>query len=212
MRMMPLAMLLLVVPVAARAGCKVDGQPVAFGTIDLDRRAIGTGQIVVACDEATGFEISLAGGFGSGGLREMRGPNDGRLRYQLFRDSARSMSWGDGSHGDGGTSSGRSNGSDAVKLTIYGAVPAQGAVPARRLHRPAPARRHLLTVSPVATPLAAWAMAGIRPHKRIIEVFRLSWPQAPPERGCLERHRCHQERARLGAVPSFAPPSPPAPP
>ena len=128
MRVSLIAVLLLATAVPAWAGCRVDGREVAFGTIEVGRRATGLGEIVIACDQAASFEVGLGGGLGSGSDRVMRGPNDGRLHYQLFRDSGRSLAWGDGGS-SGGTRASRSDGNDPVRLTIYGAVPRQDSVP-----------------------------------------------------------------------------------
>lgn len=105
----------------AGADCSLAVDPVAFGTIELGRSATGTGSLVVRCDEATSFTIAIAPGEGT---QRMRGPGGAHLDYDLFQDAGHSRPWGDGREA-GSERTGQSDGTEPVRLTVYGMVPAQ---------------------------------------------------------------------------------------
>lgn len=75
------------------------------------------------CSSGGAYQVSLgAGSNASGGTRRLAGPASSFLSYQLFRDSARTLAWGDGS-ALGARVSGTGNGSNQT-LTVYGRIPA----------------------------------------------------------------------------------------
>jgi spore coat protein U-like protein len=113
---------------AAHAACQVDAKPVSFGVVDVQERTDTTGEIAVSCSVAVTFSIAIAGS-GSPGDRFMSGPSNGRLAYELYTDPSFSTRWGDGS-GAGTLVTGQSDGETTDRLTVYGRVPRQGAVPA----------------------------------------------------------------------------------
>ncbi len=115
-------------PGTARAACQVDTKPVAFGVVDVRQRTDTTGEIAVSCDVATSFVVAITGN-GSPGDRYMTGPGSGRLAYELFTDSSFATRWGDGS-GAGQIVARVSDGETTERLTVYGRVPQQSAVPA----------------------------------------------------------------------------------
>ena len=114
--------------VTAQAACQVDAKPVAFGVVDVRQRTDSTGEIAVNCTIAIPFAVAISGN-GSPGDRYMTGPGNGRLTYELFTDSSYSTRWGDGS-GAGQVVGEASDGESTNRLTVYGRVPQQGAVPA----------------------------------------------------------------------------------
>jgi spore coat protein U-like protein len=108
---------------AADAACTVDTDPVSFGRIDPTRLNQATGRVTVDCDEATSFEIGLVGE-SYGGMRVMRSFEGREMLFQLFGSPSLSIPWGDNSS-IGPTIGGSSDGTSAVRVTIYGALPAQ---------------------------------------------------------------------------------------
>lgn len=114
--------------VAAEAACQIDVKPVAFGIIDVGQRSDSTGEIAVSCAIATSFSVAI-NGVGAPDDRFMTGPGSGRLAYGLFTDATFSTLWGDGS-GAGQVVTGMNDGETISRLTVYGRVPQQNAVPA----------------------------------------------------------------------------------
>ena len=112
----------------AQAACQVDAKPVAFGVVDVRQRTDSTGEIAVNCSIAIAFAVAISGN-GSPGNRYMNGPSNGRLSYELFTESSYSTRWGDGS-GAGQVVGRVSDGENTNRLTVYGRVPQQDAVPA----------------------------------------------------------------------------------
>lgn len=112
----------------ARAACQVDTVPVAFGIVDVTRTTDTTGEITLSCSITTDVEVALEGS-SAPGQRSMAGPGGARLTYELYTDASRSQAWGDGG-GNSATRSANSVGEDTRRLTIYGRVPRQDAVPA----------------------------------------------------------------------------------
>jgi spore coat protein U-like protein len=107
---------------AARAACAVEVKPVAFGVIDLMRQSHGRGEVKVGCDAPATFSVALSGGEAAG--RQMRGPGGARLFYRLFTDATYTRDWGDGTS-FGNPVEAATDGTGAVRLQIYGIVPAQ---------------------------------------------------------------------------------------
>ncbi len=108
----------------ALARCRVDIRPVTFGTIDLDRKSYGKGEIVVRCERPTRFEVAIQGG----AERELVAPSGARLRYRLFADPGHRRPWGDGGR-SGDTVTAESDGRRPVRLTVYGVIPRQAGTP-----------------------------------------------------------------------------------
>ena len=128
MRTLPFLAALLLAPLCGWAACSVELSPVTFGTVDTRESSRGTGEVVVRCDAAAGFEVAISGA-GSGGTRRMDGPSGSRLDYSLYTDAARAVPWGDGGS-LGAPVAAASDGSNPRRLTIYGEIPAQSGVPA----------------------------------------------------------------------------------
>ncbi len=96
--------------------------------VDVARGADSTGEIKVACETATSFEVAIIGSGGPGN-RYLSGPDGARLTYDVYPDATRSVPWGDG----GGSAAGvpaSSDGKDTTRLRVYGRIPIQRAVPA----------------------------------------------------------------------------------
>lgn len=124
-----LAVLACLAPVPpAVAACQIAASEVAFGVIDIARGSDSTGEVRLTCAIATSFQIALVGN-GSPGNRYMTGASGGRLVYDLYPDASRSVPWGDGA-GSGVMVPGNNDGSSTSRITVYGRVPAQSAVPA----------------------------------------------------------------------------------
>lgn len=100
---------------AGNAVCTVATSGVAFGSFNplTGQSADTNGTIAVTCNGAPGdtatYTITIGSGLGSFSARKMLAGSDG-LTYNLYKDSACSQVWGDGS---GGTSTV----SDSVTLT-----------------------------------------------------------------------------------------------
>lgn len=80
--------------------------------------------LTVTCTNSTSYDIGLGPGLGAGATpsnRSMTGPAASVLRYQLFRNSARTLNWGNTSGTDTVTGTGTGTGQF---LTIYGQIPA----------------------------------------------------------------------------------------
>jgi spore coat protein U-like protein len=127
------ALLLLLIPAGAEAGngtCTVSASGLDFGTFSLSELT-SVGSIIVTCQGNGTFSYMLSastGGSGSYAPRQMTGPPDGMLAYNLYLDPAFTQIFGDGT---GGSSlfKGKvqiSGGSMASQnVSVYGQVPAQ---------------------------------------------------------------------------------------
>jgi len=108
--------------------CTVSAGTLGFGTYS-GAVLNATAGITVNCSNGAGYQVGLDDGANpSGTARRMAGPGTARLSYQLFRDSARTLAWGDGSALGarvGGTGSGSNQ-----SLTVYGRIPAGQSVAA----------------------------------------------------------------------------------
>ena len=102
------------------ATCDVQSNGVAFGSYDtFDLSPLdGVGSVHIRCDAATWFTIGLGSGSGSYQQRLMTG-GPSKLRYNLYRDSSRLFTWGEGLGND--VSATGLN----VDSTIYGRIPAR---------------------------------------------------------------------------------------
>lgn len=83
-----------------------------------------TSTISVTCTITTTYNVGLNAGTAAGATvtnRSMTGPNATLLNYKLFRDSSRTLNWGN----TAGTDTVAGTGSGALQsLTIYGQIPA----------------------------------------------------------------------------------------
>jgi spore coat protein U-like protein len=103
--------------------CTISANALAFGT--YSRTLINaTSAISVTCTKSTAYNVGLSAGTGSGATvtnRKMTGPGSALLGYKLFRDSGRTLNWGN----TVGTDTLTGAGSGTVQsVTIYGQLPA----------------------------------------------------------------------------------------
>ena len=115
-------------------GCTVATSPVQFNAYSSISLALsdGIGEVRVSCDAILPYTVKLDPGMNSGGAfipRRMRrtGGSD-TLTYSLFRDTARTEVWGDGT-GSTYMQAGSGTGIPTVH-TAYGRTPGQQTVPA----------------------------------------------------------------------------------
>lgn len=116
------ALLLLPLPLAAQAVCRVDARPLAFGMLwDLSSHGADADSLVLLdCAAATGgLRVSLGPGLNAvqaSGRALRNGATS--LPYNLYTDAARSQLWGDGT---GGSSAAMAPGN--AMLTVYARIP-----------------------------------------------------------------------------------------
>lgn len=110
--------------------CTVSASPLDFGSIGLLTSAVpATTTLGVQCSRTTPYNVGLGAGQNSSGninaRRMVQGANS--VGYQLYRDAARTLVWGNtvGTNTVGGTGSGNTQ-----SLTVYGIVPMQATPPA----------------------------------------------------------------------------------
>lgn len=106
-----------------QATCSISATPMAFGTYSANA-VNSTSNISVTCTNTTVYNVGLNAGNTSGATvnnRSMTGPNAAKLGYKLFRDSARTLNWGNSAGSD--TLSGSGNGTQQ-NLAVYGQIPA----------------------------------------------------------------------------------------
>lgn len=106
-----------------QATCVVSANNLAFGTYN-GTQTDATTSISVSCTTTTPYNVGLNTGTASGATvttRQMTGPSASLLNYSLFRDSARTLNWGNTVGTD--TVTGTGNGTAQV-LNVYGTVPA----------------------------------------------------------------------------------------
>lgn len=109
--------------------CSVSAGTLGFNTYSAGAAALATATVTVNCSSGGAWQVSLgAGNNASGGTRRMAGPSASFLAYQLFRDAARLVAWGDGT-AHGARVTGTGTGSNQA-LTVYGRIPAGQSVPA----------------------------------------------------------------------------------
>ena len=116
----------LTVTASVAATCLISATDMAFGVYG-GFVTNATSSISVTCTNTTPYNVGLDGGTAPGGHpqnRRMRGPG-GSLSYSLFRDSARTLIWGEtiGTNTVNGTGTG-----SAQLLTVYGQIPAGQAI------------------------------------------------------------------------------------
>jgi spore coat protein U-like protein len=102
--------------------CSVTAGTLGFGAYS-GTAALAAAAVTVNCSSGGTYQVSLGAGANlSGGTRRMAGPASSFLAYQLFRDSGRTLAWGDGT-ALGARVSGTGSGA-AQTLTVYGRIPA----------------------------------------------------------------------------------------
>jgi len=117
-------------PAAAQGAgnsCTISTTAVAFGAYDVFNSSpvTSTGTVVFRCGSAVqSISIALSSGqSGSYSPRRLAGGGE-TLSYNLYRDAARTVVWGDGSSGTQAYVNGNPPKNTDVTLTIYGEVPA----------------------------------------------------------------------------------------
>lgn len=115
------------VSMTIQAECRLtSASDLAFGTTGVIQTAINsTSTIGVQCTNTTPYNIGLNAGAGTGATvtnRHMTSGTGAQVNYQLFRDSGRTLNWGNTAPTD--TLSGTGNGA-VQTVTVYGRVPAQ---------------------------------------------------------------------------------------
>lgn len=113
------------------SACAVTGATLPFGNLDpvtTSGAVNASATLSVHCTNTTAYAVALDAGLNAGGAANFsaRRLSNGSstLDYQLYRDAARSIVWGDGSAATS-TVQGTGNGS-AQTLTVYGRIPALG--------------------------------------------------------------------------------------
>ncbi len=111
------------------ANCRLVVPPLSFGTYDpLDGHSVQPADastvITVTCTRNTGAAVSFDFGLNSasGPDRAMNGPGSDVLRYQIYRDAARSLVWSRGADALQMVSHGISS---SEQLTVFGRIPPQ---------------------------------------------------------------------------------------
>jgi spore coat protein U-like protein len=105
------------------ATCVLSATNLAFGSYSGVQSDI-TSTVTATCTNTTPYTIGLSAGASTGALvttRAMTGPAGALLNYSMFRDSARSLNWGNTAPTD--TVGGTGNGSGQA-LTVYGRIAA----------------------------------------------------------------------------------------
>ncbi len=121
----------------ALAGSACSGSPVRavlFGTYSVytvtDTPGAGSFGVTNCNPNNVAYTAAATAGFGQYSARTMLSGSNA-LQYNLYKDSAHTIIWGDGSNGTAiiaGT--GSNNGNVGTSSTIYGNIPAQQDVPA----------------------------------------------------------------------------------
>ncbi len=102
--------------------CSISANALSFGT--YSGSLINSTSIITARCTSSSYNIGLSAGMAAGATvtnRSMTGPASGLLKYKLFRDSARTLSWGNTVGTD--TVAGYGDGT-VQSLSVYGQVPA----------------------------------------------------------------------------------------
>lgn len=114
---------MLAVSQAASPSCAVTAGTLGFGTYNAAAPTLASAAVTVNCSSGAAYQVSLgAGNNAASGARRMTGPAGALLAYALYRDSARTVAWGDGT-ALGARVSGTGTGA-AQSLTVYGRIPA----------------------------------------------------------------------------------------
>jgi spore coat protein U-like protein len=113
--------------VAIGAACAVTASDINFGTVgSLATLHDGTGQLQAACSLSTPYTIAMDGGSTAANIAARKlslgGAGAGIIGYQLYRDAARTLVWGNGTTGT--VQSGTGNGA-AQTIPVYARIPVQ---------------------------------------------------------------------------------------
>jgi len=106
----------------------VSASNVDFGSVGVMTNDLDTiSTVTIVCTPGTAYTVSLDAGTGAGSTitdRRMASAGGGSLKYQLFRNAARTENWGNtpGTDTKGGTGTGTN-----TPYTIYARLPAQAA-------------------------------------------------------------------------------------
>jgi spore coat protein U-like protein len=106
-----------------QAACTISATPLAFGNYAGVQKDT-TATLTATCTNTTPYNIGLSVGQAPGATvntRAMTGPSAAMLNYAIFRDSTRSINWGNTVGTD--TLVGQGTGS-VQSLTVYGRIPA----------------------------------------------------------------------------------------
>jgi spore coat protein U-like protein len=112
---------------ADAANCSVSTTPVLFGTYDVFTPAAldSVGSIVLDCNGARDVVVSIdQGRAGTFTPRKLYLNTTEWLGYNLYRDPARAMVWGDGTSGTSFYYNPRLPNNEPVSLPIFGRIPA----------------------------------------------------------------------------------------
>ena len=108
------------------ANCRITVPPLSFGSYDplvsnANTPADASTVIIVACTRSIGTTVVFdVGHHPVASDRGMAGPGSELLRYQIYRDSARSQIWGQGADAMRVVSTGVGN---PQQLTVFGRIP-----------------------------------------------------------------------------------------
>ena len=108
---------------AAAQYCTGYASTLSFGSYNPTTPVSVTGTVTVTCSSGLAYHVGLNAGAGSGGTTTTRIMNSGAnlMSYQLFRDSAHTLNWGNNPPSD--TVNGTGTGSPQA-LTVYARLPA----------------------------------------------------------------------------------------
>lgn len=105
------------------AMCTVSAATLGFGNYAPTAATLGSAAVTVNCTISATYQVALgAGGNANAASRRMAGPGGALLAYSLYRDSPRTLLWGDGTT-FGGRLAGTGNGANQA-LNVYGTIPA----------------------------------------------------------------------------------------
>ena len=115
------------VSLTVQADCAISANPLDFGSQGvISDNVDGASTLAVTCTKGTPYNVALDSGSATGSTIANRQLTDAGgtdvVKYNLYRDAARTQVWGQVSGVD--TASGTGNG-DAQSITVYGRVPAQ---------------------------------------------------------------------------------------
>jgi len=129
----PIALPTLTSQLIITPACTIVANDLSFGTVStLGSNKDATSTIQATCTLGGAYSVALNGGAvtGSVGDRRMQlGAGPDRVGYQLYRDSGRTLVWGETPSGGGANVVVGIGDGTAQTLTVYGRVPAQGAEP-----------------------------------------------------------------------------------
>jgi spore coat protein U-like protein len=121
--------------IAVSKSCSISTSPLNFGTLTLNATTVQTNlatastTVAVRCTNGTSYTVGLDAGSGSGATTTTRVMTNvsAHLNYQLWRDNARTLNWGNTAGTD--TAAGIGTGT-TQNLTVYGSIAAgQSVIP-----------------------------------------------------------------------------------